>query len=267
VVSQAALLVASDAGVIDRQRTFYGSLSVKATSTQHLLYDGTTLHGTQFLDSRSSVPTSYYARSGPLGDVFASRAYHDVAVVGLGAGTIAAYGEPGQSMTFFEINPAVVRVARDPHLFTYLTDSRAKVRVVTEDGRLGLEAAPQASFDLIVLDAFSSDSIPVHLLTEEALRTYAARLRPGGLLAFHISNNTFDLRPVLRADADALGWAGIVGSGQGDDPGATTSTWVVLAPTDTPALRTLEHRPGWGPLPARSVAWTDDYSSVLRVLR
>ena len=266
VASQLALLVSSDVGVIDRRRTFYGSLSVKASADQHLLYDGTTLHGTQFLDSRSNVPTSYYARSGPLGDVFRSRSFRDVAVVGLGAGTVAAYGEPGQAMTFFEINPAVVSVARDPHLFTYLTDSAADVSVVTGDGRLGLQSTPAASQDLIILDAFSSDSIPVHLLTQEAVRMYADRLRPGGLLAFHISNNTFDLRPVLRADADALGWVGVVGGGEGSDAGATPSTWVVLAPT-VQDLGELDGRPGWSPLPPRSVTWTDDYSSVLRVLR
>ncbi len=266
VSAQVVLLASSDVGVIDRQRTFYGSLSVQATEDQHLLYDGTTLHGTQFLNSRSSDPTSYYARSGPLGDVFRSRNFRDVAVVGLGAGTVAAYGEPGQAMTFFEINPAVESVARDPHLFTYLTDSPADVSVVTGDGRLGLQSVPGASEDLIVLDAFSSDSIPVHLLTQEAVRMYAARLRPGGLLAIHISNKTFDLRPVLRADADALGWAGVVGRGEGSDPGATPSEWVVLAPT-AQDLRELDSRPGWTPLPPRSVAWTDDYSSVLRVLR
>jgi SAM-dependent methyltransferase len=266
VVAQLALLVSSDVGVIDRRRTFYGSLSVRATADQHLLYDGTTLHGTQFLNSRSSEPTSYYARSGPLGDVFRSRSFRDVAVVGLGAGTVAAYGEPGQAMTFFEINPAVVSVARDPHLFTYLADSPADVNVVTGDGRLGLLSTPEASEDLIILDAFSSDSIPVHLLTQEAVQMYAARLRPGGLLAFHISNNTFDLQPVLRADADALGWVGVVGAGGASDAGAVPSTWVVLAPT-VDDLRGLDSRPGWGPLPPRSVAWTDDYSSVLRVLR
>ena len=264
VASQVALLVGSDVGVVDRRRTFYGSLSVKASGDEHLLYDGTTLHGTQYADSPAD-PTSYYDRSGPLGDVFA-RSFSDVTVVGLGAGTLAAYGAPGQHLTFFEINPAVVDVAEDPHLFTYLRDSAADVRVVTEDGRLGVQAEPEASQDLIVLDAFSSDSIPVHLLTEEAVRTYAARLRSGGLLAFHISNNTFDLRPVLRADADALGWTGIVGVGGGDERGGAPSTWVVLA-RDPRDLSGLAGRLGWAPLPARSVAWTDDYSSVLRVLR
>ena len=142
MVVQAALLVSSDVDVIDRRRTFYGSLSTKVAGDQHVLYDGTTLHGTQYLDQRSHDPTTYYSRSGPLGDVMGLRRFRDVAVVGLGAGTLAAYGEPGQSMTFFEINPAVVDVARDPHLFTYLRDSRADVHVVVGDGRLGLEAEP-----------------------------------------------------------------------------------------------------------------------------
>jgi SAM-dependent methyltransferase len=266
VVAQVALLVVSDVDVIDRRRTFYGSLATKSEHGQHLLYDGTTLHGTQYLGRRSTDPTTYYSRSGPLGDILGLRSYRDVAVVGLGAGTVAAYGHPGETMTFFEINPAVVDVARDPQLFTFLRDSKAEVRVVEGDGRLGLEHEPLGSYDLIALDAFSSDSIPVHLLTREAVEMYAARLRPGGLLVFHISNNTFDLQPVLRAAADDLGWTALVGSRGAEEPGATPSTWVVMART-TSDLGGLPGTPGWSALPSRSVAWTDDYSSVLRVLR
>jgi spermidine synthase len=265
-VAQAAILVSSNVDVIDRRRTFYGTLSTKAEAGQHLLYDGTTLHGTQYLGSRSTDPTTYYSRSGPLGDVLALRSYRNVAVVGLGTGTVAAYGQPGESMTFFEINPAVVAVARDTRLFTYLQDSKANVHVVIRDGRLGLESEPDQSYDLIALDAFSSDSIPVHLLTREAIEMYAERLRPGGLLVFHISNNTFDLRPVLRAAADELGWTAIVGSRAAGEPGATPSTWVVLAKSQKD-LGDLPTRAGWSALPQRSVAWTDDYSSVLSVLR
>ena len=187
-------------------------------------------------------------------------------MVGLGAGTVAAYGHPGESMTFFEINPAVVAVARDTHLFTYLHDSKADVHVVVGDGRLGLQNVPNASDDLIVLDAFSSDSIPVHLLTREAIEIYARELRPGGLLVFHISNNTFDLRPVLRAAADELGWTAIVGGSKTPrsrgDTRAPGSCWRGRRRTSVTC-----GSPGWSPLPQRSVAWTDDYSSVLRVLR
>jgi len=266
VVAQVALLVAANAHVIDRRRTFYGSLTTLDEGGQHVLVDGTTLHGTQFLDARSDRPTTYYSHSGPLGDVFASRRYDDVAVVGLGAGTIATYGRPGEQLTFFEINPAVADIARDPHLFTYLRDSRADVHVVVGDGRLELQSAPARSYDLIVLDAFSSDSIPVHLLTREAVSMYADRLRPGGLLVFHITNATFDLRPVLEADANALGWVGVVGTRSGDKDGGRLSTWAVLA-ARTSDLGDIPGHPGWTPLPSRSIAWTDDYSSVLRVLK
>ena len=140
--------------------------------------------------------------------------------MGLGAGTMAAYGEPGQQMTFFEINPAVVDVARDPQLFTYLRDSRADVHVVVGDGRLGLQAEPATSYDMIVLDAFSSDSIPVHLLTREAIQMYADRLRPGGILVFHITNITFDLRPVLRAGSRLPRLGRSRGEQDGDRPAA-----------------------------------------------
>lgn len=266
VVLQVGLIVASDVDVIDRRRTFYGVYSTKMVGDEQILYDGTTLHGSQFLGRRSTQPTSYYTRSGPLGDVFASRSFQDVGIVGLGAGTMAAYGVPGQSMTYYEIDQADVDIARDPHLFTYLTDSRADVQVVVRDGRLGLQAAPKATYDLIALDAFSSDSIPVHLLTREAAAVYAARLRPGGLLVFHISNNTFDFRPVVRGLADSLGWVGVVGEHGGSDPGGAPSTWVALAPT-THDLGDLATHAGWSPLPSRSLTWTDDYSSLLRILR
>jgi spermidine synthase len=187
-------------------------------------------------------------------------------VVGLGAGTIAAYGRPGEQLTLIELNPAVVDIARDPRLFTYLRDSRADVHVVVGDGRLELQSEPAHSYDLIVLDAFSSDAIPVHLLTREAVQMYADRLRPGGLLVFHITNATFDLRPVLEADASALHWVAAVGTRRGDPDGGRLSTWAVLTAHHSD-LGAIASQPGWTPLPRRSVAWTDDYSSVLSVLK
>ena len=128
-----------------------------------------------------------------------------MAVVGLGTGTVAAYGQPGQRMTFFEIDPEIVRIARDPKLFSYLADSDATIETVVGDGRLGVAKAENGSFDLIVLDAFSSDAIPVHLLTEEAMRTYMDRLAPGGLLVVHISNRVFDLEPCSPARRSGSG--------------------------------------------------------------
>ena len=124
-------------------------------------------------------------------------------------------------MTFFEIDPEIVRIARDPKLFTYLADSDATIETVVGDGRLGLAKAEKGSFDLIVLDAFSSDAIPVHLLTEEAMRTYVDRLAPGGLLVVHISNRVFDLEPVLASAADRLGLSAVTRQGGGGADGAT----------------------------------------------
>ena len=183
-----------------------------------------------------------------------------------GAGTVAAYGTEGQRFSFVEIDPAVVDIAKDPRFFSYLADSKAEIDVQVGDGRLALEAMPDASLDLILLDAFSSDSIPVHLLTVDAMRSYASKLRSGGLLLVHISNRVFDLRPVVRGAADDLGWQAIYASKGGAVEGGSSSQWVALT-ADSARVEALQRQKGWGPLPDRSITWTDDYSSVLSVLR
>lgn len=255
---------------IEQTRTFYGTYRVLDDGTKHTFVHGTTVHGTQFLDrARRDVPTTYYSPQGPLGDVFAAANEHGLAsvgTVGLGTGTLAAYGRPGQHFTFFEIDPGVVRIAQDPAYFSYLRDSRAGITTVTGDGRLSLSRTPAGSFDLIVLDAFSSDAIPVHLLTEEAIRMYAGRLAAGGSLAFHISNRVFDLRPVLHAAAARAGWRVMVGTSESATPGGLLSEWVVMGPAND-TIAALAQRPGWITLGGRSISWTDDYSSVLSVLR
>jgi SAM-dependent methyltransferase len=252
--------------VMDHRRTFYGSYAVTGDDEAHRLRHGTTLHGLQFLDERRGEPTTYYAPTGPLGDVLTEPSLVDVAVVGLGVGTVAAYGEPGQRYTFYEIDDEVVDIAADPSLFTYLRDTKADVRTVVGDGRLRLAEEPAESFDVIVLDAFSSDAIPVHLLTAEALAEYLTRLRPGGTIAVHISNRVFDLRPVLRGAADTLGLDALVSEKTGGEgAGATASTWVVLGSEGS--LSRLQGQPGWTSLPETSVEWTDDFSSLLAVLR
>ena len=169
-------------------------------------------------------------------------------------------------MTFFEIDPEVVRVARNPKLFTYLADSDATIETVVGDGRLGLAKAGTGSFDMIVLDAFSSDAIPVHLLTEEAIRTYMDRLAPDGLLVVHISNRVFDLEPVLASAAERLGLSAVTRHGDGGTGGATPSDWVALG-RDASDVAPLSALPGWRDLDARRVHWTDDYSSILSVLQ
>jgi protein-L-isoaspartate O-methyltransferase len=272
LVLPVSLAVAGVNGRIEQSRTFYGTYRVFDAEGMHRLVHGTTVHGTQFTDdARKDEPTTYYARTGPLGDVFPAFAQaggHDVAVVGLGAGTVAAYGRPGESFTFFEIDPEVVRIAEDKRFFTYLSDSRARVRTVTGDGRLNLARQEPAAYDLILLDAFSSDAIPVHLMTEQAVRLYLSRLEPGGMLVFHISNRVFDLRPVLAEAAESLDLHAAVGTSNATADGATPTQWVALS-RDAAVIDRLRDRSAlWSSLdPDRRVRWTDDYSSVLSVLR
>jgi hypothetical protein len=255
----------SDREVLEHRRTFFGSYRVLASGEQHRFAHGTTLHGTQWLDERRDEPTTYYSRSGPLGSVFELDGIFDIGVVGLGVGTIAAYGTPSRSFNFIEIDPEIVDIARDPSLFTYLRDSQARISTTVGDGRLEMSKLPEASLDMVLLDAFSSDSIPIHLLTVEAMRTYTERLRPGGLLVVHVSNRVLDLAPVLSGSARELGLSGGVAFG-GEGSGAAPSRWVVLS-SDGSRLEGLEGAPGWEPLPERTVTWTDDYSSILSVLK
>ncbi|MBK6307825.1 MAG: fused MFS/spermidine synthase [Gemmatimonadetes bacterium] len=204
----AAIYLGIDAGArasddtIYQARSFFGVYRVRHWQNYRLLQHGTTTHGGQsLLMRRTTEPLTYYHRDGPLGDLFRlttdSVGPRQVALVGLGTGTTACYARPGEQWTYYEIDPLVVAIARSPQLFTYLRDCQPDVRIILGDARLSLASAPDSSFDLITLDAFSSDAIPVHLLTREALQLYARKLRPGGIVAFHISNRYLDLRPVL----------------------------------------------------------------------
>jgi hypothetical protein len=253
-----------------QDRTFFGTYRVSATAEVHSLRHGTTLHGLQWQDERRDQPTTYYARSGPLGDVFAALEDPEdpprVGGVGLGAGTIAAYGVAGQQMRFYEIDPAIRDIATDPDLFTFLADSAADTDVVVGDGRLRVEEEPDDTFDLLVLDAFSSDAIPVHLLTLEAFEVYDRVTADDGLIAVHVSNRHFTLDPVVLAAARELGLTGVVRSASGGDDGATLARWVVLSRTEG-SLADLVDREGWEPLDGEARLWTDDYSSVVGVLR
>ena len=169
-------------------------------------------------------------------------------------------------MTFVEIDPEVIRIARDERFFTYLRDSQATIATVAGDGRLEVATMPERSLDLLVLDAFSSDAIPVHLLTREAMATYDSRLREDGVLAVHISNRVFELGPVLADAAEAQGWRAVHRYGDGDGPGASPAHWVVLT-HDEEYADSLLRVDGWEVLPSDDpVRWTDDYSSVLSVL-
>lgn len=262
----------SDGGVIYAERSFYGVHRVIASkhARMHQLVHGNTVHGRQSLDD-PTTPLTYYHPSGPTGSIF--KAYGEdpsksnVALVGLGAGSIAAYGRPGQTYTYFEIDPAVMRIATDPKFFTFIRDGKAKVNFVVGDARLTL-AQRTDQFGLIVLDAFSSDSIPVHLLTREAIQMYLAKLDPHGVLAFHISNRYLDLEPVLgQAAKDAHLQAAVYLDGASPDQaeaGKTQSKWLVMARKEADLTALLVDR-SWGEadVPAGTKAWTDDFSNVV----
>jgi spermidine synthase len=289
--------------VIVAERNFFGTLRVRETEGSRRLMHGRTLHGAQLTDPvRALEPTTYYAAAGPLGDVFALLATRDtpalIGAVGLGVGTAACLGRPDDTWDMYEIDPAVVRVARDPELFTFLSACAPDAAMIIGDGRRALQLRDGVRYDLLILDAFSSDAIPAHLLTREAFALYAERLARDGVLAVHISNRYLDLAPVVAASGRAAGLAariredrGGVGGGGGASAGGTgsggevggsgggaardvvhsASTWVALAHTEAPLmlLEALRPEAGWRRLEPRPRfrAWTDDYTNLLRVLR
>jgi hypothetical protein len=278
-----AIMMATAWAAGDRARTlhvargFFGSHRVTIDSAwqHHVLFHGNTLHGLQSRDaSRRRQPLSYYARSGPLGQTITAlpnELRQCVAAVGLGAGTVACYGERGERWTFYEIDPVVERIARNPRYFTFLKDCPANVEVVLGDARLSLCAAADGQFGLIILDAYSSDSIPLHLITREALALYLQKLAPRGVIAFHITNRHLDLEPVL---ANLAQDAGLFALHQRDSDisvaeyrqGKRPSHWVVMTRQPS-SLAGLTTDPRWQPPCQRADVgvWTDDYASLFRV--
>lgn len=262
--------------VMFTQRTFFGLTRVTTDGQYRLLTHGTTVHGAESTDpARADEPLSYYNRSGPLGLAFGVLQRRDaplrIGVVGLGAGSVASYGRTGDNVTFFEIDPVVVRVASDPSLFHFLSDSAATVSIVVGDGRLSLEAQPDGEFDVLVLDAFSGDAPPAHLLTTEAFTMYARKLRPDGVLLVHTSNRYVNVEGVVAAVVDALHLPAIVPL----DPAPSTpgppqkepSSWVIVTRNETalaPFRASLVAR-----APVRQPglhAWSDDFSDIVSVI-
>src|SRR4029077_3624758 len=233
-----AFLVTAMPGLIspplDRERNFFGVIKVldDPESRLHLLVNGSILHGIQSTEAPPRAePTSYYHRKGPLGDVMAllgERRAEGAAVIGLGAGTVACYGAGGPPWTFYEINPAVVHVASDPRYFSFLRDCQPEARIRLGDGRLLLASEP-GRYPLIILDAFSSDAVPTHLLTLEALSAYLEKLAPDGIIAVNFSNRFTDLPPILAAAAERLGLAAAWRFDVATDRLARSSNWVALA--------------------------------------
>ncbi len=283
-LSLAALVVAGTFVRFDNrvpihlERSFFGLQRVMFTGAERVMLSGTTNHGAQSIRPELKCePLTYYSREGPVGQLMEyvqrDRTRTRFGVVGLGTASMAAYARPGETWTFFEINPVVERLARDPEYFTYLRDCAPQAQVIIGDARLKLVEQPDAAFDILVLDAFSSDAIPVHLVTLEAIQLYLRKLGPGGIMAVHISNRYLDLGPVLGATAREAGLASVV---QTNVPAEyarkisleiSPSRWVLIART-TEDLAPLVQQGLWSTLDdAKGPVWTDDYSNVLDVLR
>ena len=257
-------------------RSFYGAHEVRMYKEDgkdfHMLAHGDTVHGLQRLDQLQE-PQSYYHREGPLGRLFGRLAADpetsDIACLGLGAGTVAAFGKPGWKMTFYEIDPMVEVYASDPRLFTFLRDSKAEVNTVIGDGRLTIGQAPDGKYDLILLDAFSSDAVPIHLLTTEAIQIYFSKLKPNGVVCFHVSNRYLELKSVLSAAAQSLGLATLWNEdfNEKELTGMRPSEIVLLARSKS-AFRGLDTLPNWTPPPLDPAvrAWTDEYSNPLAAI-
>ncbi len=256
-------------------RNFYGVLNVRDSGegpeAMRMLSHGTIVHGKQFLEAdRRDWPTSYYGLRSGIGLALLDareRGPLRVGVVGLGAGTLAAYGRTGDVFRFYDINPDVVELARSE--FTFLKDSPAKVEVALGDARLSLEREPPRNFDVLALDAFSSDAIPVHLLTVEAFKTYLRHLKQGGILAVHISNRYLDLVPVVQQAARHLSLeVRQVENDDDDDAGVYRSDWMLVsvspAAFEGKLLKEAAERIDAVP---RVRLWTDDYSDLYRILK
>lgn len=262
-------------GTILATRNFYGVLRVQDSGfdpgRHRSLIHGTILHGNQYLDpDLSRNPTTYYTPASGVGRAIES--LHPttrrlkIGVIGLGTGTIAAYGSTGDVYRFYDINPAVIRIANTE--FTYLKNSDATIETPLGDARLNLEREPSQGFDLLAIDAFSSDSIPVHLLTYEALTIYRRHMKPGGIIAFHVTNRHLNLVPVVERLADAQGLHAVLVSNESEGGLTSTSDWVLVSDS-VGSLAVPQIAAVATPIPIHRewAAWTDDFNNIVQVLK
>jgi hypothetical protein len=265
--------------VIASSRDFYGVLSVVNVSDENYLAlrHGNTLHGFQYQDKqRARLATGYYGSNSGANIVIRNWPQHPmrVGLIGMGTGTLAALGQSGDVFRFYEIDPDVYKLSSGAHpYFTFLNDSSARIEVVLGDGRLSLEEeaarGEYEKFDVLVLDAFSSDAIPMHLLTREAFSVYQSHLRgPASVIAVHISNQTLDLRPVLAGISSEFGFQAVRVYTLLPTGPFSLSDWILLS-RDPAALSGKELAQHAEPFPAgtRPISWTDDYCDLLHVIR
>jgi hypothetical protein len=265
--------------VIASSRNFYGVLSVVSVDPENYLalQYGSTVHGFQYRDAlRARLATGYYGPASGANIVIRNWPQHPrrVGLVGMGVGTLAALAQSGDVFRVYEINPGVYKLStgRQPY-FTYLRDSRGRIEVVLGDARLSLEREAERGdfqkFDVLVLDAFSSDAIPMHLLTREAFQVYAKHLRgPASVIAVHISNQTLDLRPVLAGIGRDFGFHAVRVFPLIPKGPFSQSDWILLS-RDLASLSGSEMAKGSEPFPAETqpITWTDDYCDLLSVMR
>jgi SAM-dependent methyltransferase len=264
-------------GSLMHLRNFYGTLRVADARDDSLdavvrtLYNGVIEHGQEvFREDLADMPTTYYGRSSGVGlaiNLCCPERSRRIGVIGLGTGTIASFGKPGDTIRFYDINPAVPEIAR--RYFTYVRHSKATVDVVVGDARVSLSSEPPQGFDVLAIDAFAGDAIPVHLITTEALALYRRHLAPGGVVAFHVSNRHLNLAPVVKQLADHENMkAVLISAGDDEAHGVSSSDWVLVTANETLAadfelskdVEKIKVAPGLR-------RWTDDYNSLLPILR
>ena len=281
-----ALLILSYAIVLPRQfeegdrvsvaRNFFGVKKVlyEADINMRKLVHGDTMHGRESLDAElTGQPLSYYHRTGPVGDVMqlldhrGEALLQHVAVVGLGAGSIAAYGGPKRHITFLDVDPQVVEIAQ--RYFTFLQRCGDACDFAVGDGRLLLQSRQQGEFDLIVVDAFNSDSIPAHLVSREAVRLYESKLKPDGILMFHVSNRYLDVEKLAASVLMAEGLPAFARHDEDDGPPGKTGSHYLIGVRNTQDLDGIPNREAWIRVekPAGIQPWTDEFSNMLSIIR
>ena len=267
-----------------QERTFFGVLAVRESvltdekgqdETYHELFHGTTKHGAQRLpESLQKTPLTYYSRPGPMGQLFkefdAKNQNWNIGVVGLGAGALTCYAKDSQQWTLYEIDPLVVDIANKPEYFTYMKLCAHQSTMRIGDARLSIDKEPDGHFDLLIMDAFSSDSVPTHLITKEALDIYFKKLKPNGILAFHITNRHLALKKVLSIHAEQMHLAALIQEykTQNPPPLVVATDWVVMAKkSDTLSPLSLSQLGNWEKMPLYfdMKAWTDDFTNIVSI--
>jgi hypothetical protein len=284
IISAAMSLHHAESHTLMQERTFFGVMAVRESvltdekgqpETYHELFHGTTKHGAQrLIAAESKIPLTYYSRPSPMGQLFKTfdnvNADWNIGVVGLGAGALACYAKPSQTWTLYEIDPLVVDIAKNPAYFTYLSQCAPNAVSEIGDARLSIQNKPDGTFDLLMMDAFSSDAVPTHLLTREAIELYFKKLKPNGILAFHITNRHLLLKKVVSIHAEQMHLAALINEfkPQTDAPLIVATDWVVLAknpetlkPLQTSQIGSWQKMPLYFDMPA----WTDDFTNIVSI--